>query len=93
MALGRDPEQRDLFLEPPKSMTPAPPVTSAQLGTPVESRAIGVLSLGEAAARLGISRSQLEALIERGVVEAVPTGFTRMIPTAEVERLLAARRS
>jgi len=55
----------------------------------VESRRIGVLSIGEAAARLGMSRPQLEALIDRGLVEPLPTGFTRMIPTAEVKRLLA----
>ena len=46
-----------------------------------------VLSLGEAAARLGVSRSELEAMIAAGNVEALPTGFTRMIPTREVERL------
>jgi hypothetical protein len=38
-----------------------------------------------------MSRSQVEALIERGAVKALPTGFTRMIPTAEVERLKRAR--
>jgi excisionase family DNA binding protein len=51
-----------------------------------------VLSIGEATARLGMSRSEFETLIDRGVVEALPTGFTRMIPTTEVERLLQARR-
>jgi excisionase family DNA binding protein len=52
------------------------------------SEAVGVLTLGEAAVRLGVSRSQLEALIDAGKVEALPTGFTRMIPTTEVKRLL-----
>jgi len=46
-----------------------------------------VLSIGEAVAQLGMSRTQLEAMIDRGAVEALPTGYTRMIPTAEVERL------
>jgi hypothetical protein len=46
-----------------------------------------VLSIGVAASQLGMSRSQLEALIDRGAVHALPTGFTRMIPTAEVRRL------
>jgi excisionase family DNA binding protein len=46
-----------------------------------------VLSLGEAAARLGVSRSTLEAIIEAGKIEALPTGFARMIPTREVVRL------
>jgi excisionase family DNA binding protein len=47
-----------------------------------------VLTIGEAAARLGMSRSELEGLIDRGIVEALPTGYTRMIPTAEAERLV-----
>jgi excisionase family DNA binding protein len=47
-----------------------------------------VLSLGEAAARLGISRRELGAMIAAGKVEALPTGFTRVIPTTEVKRLL-----
>jgi excisionase family DNA binding protein len=46
-----------------------------------------VLSLGEAAQRLGVSRGELEALIAAGKVEALETGFTRMIPTREIERL------
>jgi excisionase family DNA binding protein len=44
-------------------------------------------SLGEAAARLGISRAELEAMIAAGKIEALPTGFTRMIRTREIERL------
>jgi hypothetical protein len=38
-----------------------------------------------------MSRCQLEALIDRGGIESLPTGFTRMIPTTEVERLQRAR--
>jgi hypothetical protein len=33
-----------------------------------------------------MSRSELEAMIDRGAVKALPTGFTRMIPTSEIER-------
>jgi len=51
------------------------------------SEGIGVLTLDEAAARLGVSRSQLEAMIAAGKIMALPTGFTRTIPTREVERL------
>lgn len=51
-----------------------------------------MLSIGEAAARLGMSRAQLELLIDRGIVRALPTGYTRMIPTTEVERLRTAER-
>lgn len=50
-----------------------------------------VLSLGEAASRLGVGRAELEAMIEAGKIEALPTGFTRMIPTIEIERLTAGR--
>lgn len=51
------------------------------------SEAVTVLSLGEAAAKLDVSRLELEAMIAAGKVEALPTGYTRMIPTREVERL------
>ena len=51
------------------------------------SEAVGVLTLGEAAARLRMSRSQLEAMIAAGKIAALPTGFTQTIPTREVERL------
>jgi hypothetical protein len=72
IAFGRDPDQRSSFVEPPKSNPPTLP-TSASVSTPVEGRGIGVLSPGEAAARLGLSRSQVEAMIARGLVEALPT--------------------
>ncbi len=51
---------------------------------------VGVLFIGEAAARLGMSRTQLEAMIARGQVETLPTEFVRVIPTDEVERLQRA---
>jgi excisionase family DNA binding protein len=50
-----------------------------------------VLTAGEVAARFGVSRSSLEAMIAAGKIEALPTGFTRMIPTREVERLQRGR--
>ena len=87
LALGRDPEQRDPFVEPPKSGASSTPKAAESVSPPVASRGIGVLSIGEAAARLGMSRVQLEALVDRGAVHALPTGFTRMIPSTEVERL------
>jgi excisionase family DNA binding protein len=49
------------------------------------------LSLGEAAARLGVSHGELERMIAAGNVEALPTGFTRMIPRREIERLRRRR--
>lgn len=86
-ALGRDPSTGDLFEAPPKARTPerAPEPTQA---TPDPYRVVvGVLSLGEAAKRLGVSRPELEAMIAAGTIEALPTGYVRMIPTREVERL------
>ena len=91
-ALGRDPGQGDLFDAPPKKKSAAyVPLASPQ----VESRpseAVGVLLLGEACARLGLTRAELEALIEAGKVEALPMGYSVAIPTREVERLEAKRR-
>jgi excisionase family DNA binding protein len=88
LALGRDPDQRGPFVEPPKSSAAQLHTSSASESSPVASRGIGLLSLGEAAARLGLSRRELETLVDRGTVEPLPTGFTRMIPTADVARLL-----
>jgi excisionase family DNA binding protein len=84
-ALGRDPNSPDLYAAPPKAATPLPqpPGPVWVKSGPSEL----VLSLGEAATRLGVSRTTLEAMIDAGKVEALPTGFTRMIPTSEVERL------
>lgn len=39
-----------------------------------------------------MSRSELGRLIDRGAIEALPTGYTCMIPTPEVERMLAVGR-
>jgi hypothetical protein len=37
-----------------------------------------------------MGRTQLEAMIDAGKVEALPTGYTRMIPTREVDRLMTS---
>jgi hypothetical protein len=87
LALGRDPNQRDSFVEPPRSGLTASRATAAGESSPVAGHGIRVVSIGEAATRLGMSRAQLKALIDCGAVRALPTGFTRMIPTSEVARL------
>jgi predicted DNA-binding transcriptional regulator AlpA len=46
-----------------------------------------VLTVGEAATRLGMSRAQLDAMIARGQVETLPIEFGRVVPTSEVDRL------
>jgi excisionase family DNA binding protein len=87
-ALGRDPNSPDLYATPPKAMTALPKAPTPTFAPRHPSERVEyVLSLGEAAARLSLSRTTLEAMIDAGRVEAVPTGFTRMIPTREVERL------
>ena len=85
--LGRDPVGGDLY-GPPKARTPLsePPRRTAAPLHPSERHEY-VLTLREAAQRLGVSRAQLEAMIDSGTVEALPTGYTRTIPTSEIERL------
>jgi len=85
-ALGAD-DAPGLFDGKPIFKTATP---YAELEAPRQERpseAVGVLTLGEAAARLGVSRSQLEAMIAAGKIETLPTGYTRTIPIREVERL------
>ena|ERR1700694_921484 len=88
-ALGRDPDASDPFSAPPQRKTPLPtPPPSAPVFIKSDPAATEyVLTRGEAAARLGISRATLEAMIAAGTIEALPTGYTRMIPTREVQRL------
>jgi excisionase family DNA binding protein len=83
--LGRDPNQTELFDSPPaKRYVPTAPQEQRQ---EPPRPGVGVLSLGEAAARLGVSRGEVEKMIAAGKIKALPTGYTRMIPTSEVERL------
>jgi excisionase family DNA binding protein len=91
-SLGADPPGGDLYGAPrtkarPSEQPPAlPPAIEWQPGD-----GVGVLSLGETAARLGMSRAELERMIDAGKIEALPTGYTRMIPTREVGRLSHGR--
>ena len=92
IAQGRDPDDPDdLFRAPPKAKASVPLPTPPTVATDRPSESVGVLSLGEAANRMGMSRAQLEAKIDAGKIEALPTGFTRMVPTREVERLTRNR--
>jgi excisionase family DNA binding protein len=77
-----------LFDAPPKTKgAQQTPLSLALLARHPSERIEYVLTLGEAAGRLGVSRKTLEAMIDAGKIEALPTGFTRMIPTREVQRL------
>jgi excisionase family DNA binding protein len=87
VALDRDPGQAYLFEAPPKAPTPLRTPEPAQSSPDPYAVVERVLSLGEAAAKLGVSRTELEAMIAAGKIEALATGFTRMIPPREVERL------
>ena len=87
LALGREPEQRDSFLQPPTVSSGGSPPTSDGESHSVQDRGVRVLTVGEAATRLGMNRAQLEAMIARGHVETLPIEFGCVIPTREVERL------
>jgi argonaute-like protein implicated in RNA metabolism and viral defense len=63
------------------------PTTKAPETAQPKSEAIGVLTAREAATRLGISTSEMEAMVKRGAVKSVVAGWTTMVPTSEVERL------
>lgn len=78
---------------PPKAKTPlAEPPGPRWTALDPSERSEWALTLGEAAARLGVSRAQLEAIIAAGKIEALSVGFTSMIPTREVEGLIARQR-
>jgi hypothetical protein len=62
-------------------------VTHETVGLPIR---FSRLSLGDAVARPAVSRSELEAMIEAGKVEALPADFTKIIATSEIERLKAS---
>jgi excisionase family DNA binding protein len=86
-ALGQDPTKIHLFDSPPKKKLTAYVPLSRQPAEPRRDESIGVLTLGEAAVRLGLSREDLDRMIGGGLIKALPTGYTRTIPTREVERL------
>jgi hypothetical protein len=84
-ALGRDPNAIDPNEGRPKARTPLPAVTRPPLVD--YGPGVAVLSPGEAAARLGITRDELMAMVAAGTIKTLPTEFTPMIPTSEVVRL------
>jgi hypothetical protein len=86
-ALGREPDGGDLNVAPPKpkSKLPEPSYRTAVPLHPSE-RSERVLTIGEAAARLGRSVSEMEAMVKRGTVKSLMAGWTVVIPTIEVER-------
>jgi excisionase family DNA binding protein len=91
-ALGRTPgTDGDPFTSPPKRRAPQPSPPAPKSAAPLKpsERSELVLTLGRAAARLGLCRDELEAMIAAGKIEALPTGFTQTIPTTELDRLMS----
>src|ERR1700737_4560414 len=81
LALGKDPDAADDYSRQPEPHVPvSPPAPSAPIA---QGPTIGVLTVGEAAIRLGRSRAYLEAMIAAGKVETLPIEFGRVIPTRE----------
>jgi excisionase family DNA binding protein len=76
-AARRDGPQVEKFV--PTTKAPEPPQP--------KNEAIGVLTVREAATRLGISISEMEAMVKRGAVKSLMAGWTVVVPTSEVERL------
>jgi excisionase family DNA binding protein len=91
VAQGRDPDAADLFSGPPKRKSTAAPYVPLipPESLPPSGTTELVLTLGEAAARLNVSRAQLEAMIAAGKIEALRMGLTRAIRSRDVERLRA----
>lgn len=50
-----------------------------------------VVTISDAAQRLGIDRDDFDAMAANGKVELLETGFTWMVPVREIERLSRAR--
>lgn len=89
LAQGKDPDAPDDY---GGQRLPRSPVNSPAAPTPIApGPGVGVLTVGEAAMRLGMSRAQLDAMIAAGKVESLPIEFGRVIPTTEVERLQRLR--
>jgi hypothetical protein len=54
---------------------------------PSKGESVLVLTMQEAATRLGITTDEMEAMVKRGTVKSLVAGWTTMVPTSEVERL------
>jgi plasmid maintenance system antidote protein VapI len=64
-------------------------VATAKPGERVEVKmeAISVITISEAATRLGISTSEMEAIVKSGKVKSLTAGWTVVVPIDEVQKL------
>jgi hypothetical protein len=62
-------------------------ITKPPEPTESKSDAICVLTMREAATRLGISTSEMKAMVKRGAVKSVVAGWTVTVVAGEVERV------
>jgi hypothetical protein len=83
-ALG-DATHRDYRSEP---TIKAVPRDESHLVHPADE-SIQVLTVREAAIRVGLSSNELERMVATGAVRSLTAGWTTVIPLSEVERLIA----
>jgi hypothetical protein len=92
LALGISREGEPFSEPPPKRQgRPEPPRPVALLSNP-NLPSVDVLSVGEAALRLRMSRDELEHLIAVGRVKTVGNAYSRWVVASEVDRLAAPGR-
>ncbi len=63
------------------------PMTMPMESVQVKVESVLVLTRGEFATRLDITRAEVETMIAAGKMRASETGFTLMVPVSEVKRL------
>lgn len=68
------------------------PTTEPTQRIGVKSEVIGVLTMKEAAVRLGVTAREVEAMVKSGRVKSLMAGWTMVLPTSDVGRLQADRR-
>jgi hypothetical protein len=93
-ALGRDPVGGDVYAAPPKAQSPLqepPRCTTAPLHP--SERSERVLTLGEAASHPGLTRAEMEAMIDAGKDRGAADRLRANDATQEVERLSTSGRA
>jgi len=73
--------------ESPKAAAIYLPLTKPTEPVPVHDESVIVLTLREAAMRLGITTGEMESMVKRRTVKSLTAGWTTMIPVSEVARL------